>query len=45
MTLKAMCKNQYGKLSSILEVGYKFNIKPAPLEMYAETDTLADMCC
>ena len=43
VTLKAMCKNQYGKLSSILEVGYKFNIKPAPLEMYAETDTLADM--
>ena len=38
-----MCKNQYGKLSSILEVGYKFNIKPAPLEMYAETDALADM--
>lgn len=38
VTLKAMCVNQYGKQSSILEVGYKFNIKPYPLEVYGTDD-------
>lgn len=38
VTLKAMCVNQYGKQSSILEVGYKFNIKPYPLEVYGSDD-------
>ncbi|MBE5778762.1 MAG: hypothetical protein E7331_05430 [Clostridiales bacterium] len=38
VTLKAMCVNQYGKQSSILEVGYKFNIKPYPLEVYGVDD-------
>ena len=38
VTLKAVCVNQYDKMSSILEVGYKFDVKPYPLEVYAETD-------
>ena len=38
VTLKAVCVNQYGKMSSILEVGYKFDVKPYPLDMYMETD-------
>lgn len=38
VTLKAVCVNQYGKMSSILEVGYKFDLKPYPLDMYQETD-------
>ena len=38
VTLKAVCVNQYGKMSSILEVGYKFEVKPYPLEVYSETD-------
>lgn len=38
VTLKAVCVNQYGKMSSILEVGYKFNVSPYPLEPYQETD-------
>ncbi len=38
VTLKAVCVNQYGKMSSILEVGYKFDVNPWPLEMYQETD-------
>ncbi|MDD3336112.1 MAG: chitobiase/beta-hexosaminidase C-terminal domain-containing protein [Eubacteriales bacterium] len=41
VTLKAVCVNQYGKMSSILEVGYQFKIKPDPLEMYAYTDVFA----
>lgn len=36
--LKAVCVNQYGKMSAVLEVGYKFNIKPAPLDKYQEED-------
>lgn len=39
VTLRAICVNQYGKMSSTMEVGYKFNIKPSPLEMYQEADT------
>ncbi len=38
VTLKAVCVNQYGKMSSILEVGYKFDVKPYPLDKYQETD-------
>lgn len=38
VTLKAVCVNQYNKMSSILEVGYKFDVKPYPLEVYSETD-------
>ena len=38
VTLKAICINQYGKMSSILEVGYKFNAKPYPLDPYQEED-------
>ena len=39
--LKAVCVNQYGKMSSILEVGYKFEVKPYPLEVYGEEDIFA----
>ena len=38
VTLKAVCVNQHGKMSSILEVGYKFSVQPYPLEVYQETD-------
>ena len=38
VTLKAICVNQYGKVSPMLEVGYKFNVKPGPLKMYGEED-------
>lgn len=41
VTLQAICVNQYGKVSSTMVVGYKFNVKPAPLEMYQEDDTFA----
>lgn len=41
VTLRAICINQYNKMSSIMEVGYKFNIKPAPLDMYQEEDVFA----
>ncbi len=34
VTLKAICVNQYGKESSILEVGYKFNVSPGLKTMY-----------
>lgn len=39
VTLKAVCVNQYGKMSPTLEVGYKFNVSPYPLDMYGESDT------
>lgn len=42
VTLKAICVNQYGKMSSTLEVGYKFNAKPAPLDVYQEADVFSD---
>ena len=41
VTLKAICVNQYGKSSSAREVSYKFDVKPYPLEIYAETDVFA----
>lgn len=41
VTLKAVCVNQYGKMSTMLEVGYKFNTKPDPLDKYQETDTFS----
>lgn len=34
VTLKAICINQYGKMSSTLEVGYKFEVKPYLNQMY-----------
>lgn len=34
VTLKAICVNQYGKMSSTLEVGYKFDVRPDPQPMY-----------
>lgn len=34
VTLKAICVNQYGKMSSVLEVGYKFNVSPGLKTMY-----------
>ncbi|MEG1471616.1 MAG: chitobiase/beta-hexosaminidase C-terminal domain-containing protein [Clostridia bacterium] len=36
--LHAVCVNQYDKMSSALEVGYKFTFKPALPLMYEETD-------
>lgn len=39
VTLKAICINQYNKSSSALEIGYKFDVKPFPLERYTEADT------
>lgn len=36
--LRAVCVNKYGKMSSTLEVFYKFNIKPDPLKEYSEED-------
>ncbi len=39
VTLKAICINQYGKMSSILEVKYKFDVNPWPLSRYQEADT------
>ena len=42
VTLKAICVNQYNKMSSILEVGYKFDVKPYPLDVYQEEDVFTD---
>lgn len=42
VTLKAIAVNGYGKQSSTMEVGYKFNVKPYPLEMYNEKDTFSN---
>ena len=39
VTLKAICVNQYGKVSSAREVGYKFTAKPDPVAKYEEADT------
>jgi len=41
VTLRAVAVNGYGKQSSTMEVGYKFDIKPYPLEMYGEGDVFA----
>jgi len=43
VTLKAVCVNQYGKMSSTLEVGYKFDTKPYPLNMYGMNGTTVDV--
>ncbi len=42
VTLRAICVNQYGKMSSTLEVGYKFEVKPYPLNMYGIKDSKVD---
>jgi tetratricopeptide (TPR) repeat protein len=39
VTLKAICINQYGKMSSTLEVGYKFDVAPYPKPMYGMKDS------
>lgn len=38
VTLRAVAVNEYGKMSSTCEVGYKFDVKPHPLEVYSESD-------
>lgn len=38
VTLKAICINQYAKMSAIMEITYVFDVKPRPLDMYGETD-------
>lgn len=38
VTLRAICINQYGKMSSTLEVGYKFDVAPYPKTMYGMKD-------
>lgn len=43
VTLRAVAVNGYGKQSSTLEVGYKFNAKPYPLEMYGDADTFGNL--
>ena len=42
VTLKAICVNQYGKMSSTLEVGYKFEVSPYPNQMYGMKDNKVD---
>lgn len=42
VTLKAVCVNQYGKMSSTLEVGYKFEVSPYPPQMYGMKDNKVD---
>ena len=39
VTLRAVAVNGYGKQSSTMEVGYKFEVKPYLLEPYSEEDT------
>ncbi len=39
VTLRAVAVNGYGKQSSTMEVGYKFDVKPYPLTIYQEADT------
>ncbi len=38
VTLKAVCVNQYGKMSSTKEIGYKFDFKPDPMKIYSVED-------
>ena len=42
VTLKAICVNQYGKMSSTLEVGYKFEVAPYLKPMYGMKDNAID---
>ena len=39
VTLRAVAVNGYGKQSSTMEIGYKFDVKPYPLAVYSEADT------
>ena len=41
VTLRAVAVNGYGKQSSTMEVGYKFDCKPYPLAVYSEEDTFS----
>lgn len=38
VVIRAVAVNEYGKMSSTCEVGYKFDFKPHPLEVYSEAD-------
>ena len=38
VTIRAICVNQYGKVSSTREVEYKFDYAPHPLKIYSEED-------
>ncbi|MCL1854450.1 MAG: chitobiase/beta-hexosaminidase C-terminal domain-containing protein [Clostridia bacterium] len=38
VTLRAVAVNQYGKMSSICEVSYKFDVKPALPPIYSDVD-------
>ena len=42
VTLKAICVNQYGKMSSTLEVGYKFEVPPYLKQVYGMKDNVID---
>ena len=42
VTLRAIAVNGYGKQSSTMEVGYKFDVKPYPLTVYGEADAFGD---
>ena len=41
VTLRAIAVNGYGKQSSTMEVGYKFEVKPYPLEEYGGNDVFS----
>ncbi|NLO85752.1 MAG: hypothetical protein GX096_10045 [Clostridiales bacterium] len=41
VTLKAICVNEFGKMSAVMEYGYKFNVKPGLLTVYEESDTFS----
>ena len=43
VTLRAIAINGYGKQSSTMEVGYKFEIKPYPLSVYEEADVFGGL--
>ena len=42
VTLRAICVNQYGKVSNVLKVGYKFEEKPYLNKMYNREDVFSD---
>lgn len=41
VTLRAICVNQYGKTSSVMEIGYKFNVTPYLPAVWEEKDTFS----
>lgn len=41
VTLKAVCINEFGKMSGIYEEKYKFEVKPYPLKIYSIEDVFA----